>query len=241
MAGRTTSLTPSRCFTPFFDFSKSTSARPGSNWRFLSAVYSASWLTPVLAAERRIDVRIREHIRKLALLRSASGYPCEIVIIGGGKPTAVRQGQLSGTVVGSGRIDLMGKSHDEDRSSITVAGATISVRSRTDTEFFKKGEVHYPPGVKPSRGNLKNWQCGSAVLEVRTNQAGQFTISQLKPGKYCLDITAPQAEDANQVPMHSSFIFDVVKSGPRTTLIANISPRWPDCSGGSSLELRPLH
>jgi hypothetical protein len=94
----------------------------------------------------------------LALLRSASVYPCEIVIIGGAKPTAVRQGPPCGTVVGSGRIDLMGKSHDEDRSSITVAGATVSVRSRTDTEFFKKAEVHYPPGVKPSGGNLKSWQ-----------------------------------------------------------------------------------
>lgn len=179
----------------------------------------------------------------LALLLSGSVYPCNIVIIGGYKPTAVNEGELSGTVVGSGRIDLMGKTHDEERRSITVGGATILIRSRTDTEFFKKGEVRYPPGVKASGGNLKEWQCGSEVLEVRTDQAGQFKILQLKPGKYCLDVTAPQAEDANQIPIpHSSFIIDVVKSGPRATLIANISPQWPDCSGGSStpVEAAPL-
>jgi hypothetical protein len=178
-------------------------------------------------------------ISGLALLFSGSLYRCDIVAVGGVKPTAVRE--LFGTVVGSGRMDLMGKSHDEERSSITVAGATILIRSRTDTEFFKKGEVHYPEGMKPSGGNLKEWQCGSEVLEVRTDEAGQFKISHVKPGKYCLDITAPQAKDANRIPMHSSFIIDVVKSGPRATLIANISPQWPDCSGGSSLQLRPLH
>jgi len=191
-------------------------------------------------------------ISGLALLLSGSVYPCDTIIIGGFKPTAVRQGQLSGTVVGSGRIDLMGKSHDEERSSITVPGATISIRSRTDTEFFKKGEVHYPPGVKPSGGNLKNWQCGSAVLEVQTDQAGQFKISQLKPGNYCLDITGPQPENDDECgsrngmtgvcnPLSASFIIDVMPSAPKATLIADISPRWPDCSGGSSLQLRPLH
>lgn len=180
-------------------------------------------------------------ISELALLLSGSVCPCSIVIVGGYKPTTVRDGGLSGTVAGSGRIDLMGKSHDEERRSITVASATILIRSRTDIEFFKKGEVHYPPGVKPSGGNLKEWQCGREIVEVRTDQASQFKILQLKPGKYCLDITAPQAEDANQIPMRSSFIIDVVKSGPRAMLIANISPQWPDCSGGSSLQLRPLH
>lgn len=118
---------------------------------------------------------------------------------------------------------------------MTVPGATISVR------LFKKSEVHYPPGVKPSGGNLKEWQCGSKVLRVQAGQAGEFTILQLKPGKYCLDITAPKTKDANQISMPSSFIIDVIKSGPKTTLIANISPQWPDCSGGSFLQLRPLH
>lgn len=71
-------------------------------------------------------------ISGLALLLCGSVYPCDVVIIGGYKPTTVRQGKLSGTVVGSGRINPTGKSHDEERSSITVAGATISIRSRTE-------------------------------------------------------------------------------------------------------------
>jgi len=145
----------------------------------------------------------------------------------------------------------MGKSHDKERSSITVPGATISIRSRTDTEFFKKGEVHYPPGVKPSGGNLKNWQCGSEVAAVRTDQAGKFTISELKPGKYCVDIAGPQRENDDECgshkavtglcnPLSASFIVDVIPSAPKATLIADISQQWPDCSGGSSLQLRPL-
>ena len=174
----------------------------------------------------------------LTLLLCRSLYPCSIVVIGGYLPTAVRQ--VSGTVVGSGRIELMGNGHDEERSSTKVVGATISIQMRTDTEFFKKGEIRYPPGVKPSGGNLKKWDCGVEVSQVQTDQAGNFTISQLKPGKYCLDITGPQTPDANKKPMHESFIIDVVASAPKTTLIDDISPRWPDCSGGSSLRLKAL-
>src|SRR5712691_9157100 len=102
-------------------------------------------------------------IVSLALLLSQAVYPCNIVIIGGYRPTAVKQ--LSGTVIGSGRIDLMGHSHDEERRSIIVPGATISVKSRTDTAFFKKGEK-YPSGMKHSAGNLKEWKCGSEVAKV---------------------------------------------------------------------------
>ena len=102
-------------------------------------------------------------------------------------PTPVRQ--LSGRVTGSERIDLMGHSHDEERRSITVSGATISVKTRTDTAFFKKGEIKYPRGMKHSAGNLKEWKCGSEVSTTETDEAGRFTISPLAPGKYCFDIT----------------------------------------------------
>jgi len=135
-------------------------------------------------------------IVSLALLLSQALYPCSMVVIGGYTPTAVRQ--LSGTVIGSGRLDLMGHSHDEERRSITVAGATISVKSRTDTAFFKKGEVKYPPGMKHSAGKLKEWKCGSEVAQVKTDQAGNFTSIRLEPGKYCLDITGPQPENDNE-------------------------------------------
>ena len=188
-----------------------------------------------------------------ALLLSPALYPCNIVMIGGYTPTAVRQvsGALSGTVVGSGRWDLMGHNHDEERRSITVRGATISVKRRTDTAFFKKSEIKYPPGMKHSAGNLKEWKCGSEVAEVTAGEAGNFTISRLETGKYCLEITGPKPENDNEcgsynvvsgtkvcVPLHASFIIDVIPSAPRAALIADISQLWPDCSGGSSLKLR---
>src|SRR5467141_3590729 len=94
----------------------------------------------------------------LAVLLSPALYPCSLIMIGGYTPTAVRQvRQMSGTVIGSGRWDLMGHSHDEERRSITVSGAIISVKTRTDTSFFKKGEIKYPRGTKHSAGNLKEW------------------------------------------------------------------------------------
>src|SRR6266478_3638528 len=89
----------------------------------------------------------------LALLVSHALYPCSIVMIGGYTPTAV--GQLSGTIIGSGRWDLMGQSHDEERRSITVPGATLSVKTRTDTAFFKKGEFKYPHRMDLSSGTLQ--------------------------------------------------------------------------------------
>src|SRR5258708_7439786 len=115
----------------------------------------------------------------LAVLLSQALYPCSLIVIGGYTPTAVRE--LSGTVIGSGRIDLMGHSHDVERRSITVAGATISVKSRTDTAFFKKGEVKYPPGMKHSAGKLKEWECGSEVRQGKTEQACDITRIRLEP------------------------------------------------------------
>jgi hypothetical protein len=44
----------------------------------------------------------------LALLISQALYPCSLIMIGGYTPTAVTAvRQLSGTVIGSGRWDLM--------------------------------------------------------------------------------------------------------------------------------------
>ena len=173
-------------------------------------------------------------------------------MIGGYTPTAV--GQLSGTVIGSGRFDLMGHSHDEERRSITVPGATLSVKIRTDTAFYKKGEIKYPRGMKHSAGNLKEWKCGNEVAEVKTDQAGKFTMAGVEPGKYCLDITGPQLKNVDEcssynvvagkevcIPLHESFLIDVIPSAPKATLIADISHRYPDCSGGGSLKLRAVN
>jgi hypothetical protein len=188
----------------------------------------------------------------VALLLAQTLYPCNIVMIGGAAPTAIRQ--LSGTVIGSGRWDLMGHSHDDERRSITVSGARISVKIRTDTAFYRKGEVKYPRGMKHSAGNLKEWKCGGEVSEAKTDQWGNFTFAELKPGKYCLDITGPQPADAkdcgsyNEVsgnivcnPLHAFFIVDVIPSAPKAVLTADISQQWPDCSGGSSLTLKAIN
>jgi len=174
----------------------------------------------------------------LALLFCRLLYPCSIVIIGGYSPTVVSS--VNGTVVGSDRFDLMGNSHNEERHSIAVPDAIISVKVRTDTAFFKKGEVKYPPGVKRQAGNLKEWQCGSEIATAKTDQAGSFAFPDLKPGKYCLDIIGPKPVDNAHMQMSESFLIDVVDSAPKATLVADVSPRWPDCSGGSSLTPKPL-
>ena len=198
-------------------------------------------------------MRLSRHsiVLSLALLLCQVLYPCDIVIIGGYKPTAVRQ--VSGTVFGNGRFDLMGHSHDAERHSTLVPGATISVKARTDTAFFKKGDIKYPRGMKHSAGTLNEWKCGIEVAQLRADDSGTFAVPGIKPGEYCLDITGPPPGDPDAcgihrvesgknvcVPMHASFLIDVVRSGPKAALIADISPQWPDCSGGATLELKPL-
>jgi hypothetical protein len=190
----------------------------------------------------------RTSVLVLVLLLSRAIYPCSMVFVGGFTPTKVRQ--PSGTVIGSGRRDLMGHQHDAERSSITVPNATVSVKIRTDTAFFKESEVHYPPGTKHSAGLLKEWTCGNEVSQVQTDAAGNFTFTGLEPGKYCLDIIARPPENVNDyasykveagkevgIPLHASFLIDVSTSAPKATLTADISPLWPDCSGGSFLKL----
>jgi Prealbumin-like fold domain len=169
-----------------------------------------------------------------------------MVVIGGVTPTAV--GRLSGTVVGSARISLRGHSHDEERRSITLPGAAISIRTRTDASFYKKREIKYPRGTKHNAGLLKDWKCGDEVSTVKTDPAGNFTIPEIPPGKYCVEITGPPITNDDDCgshggsgacnPLSEAFLVDVISSAPSGTLVADISQRWPDCSGGSSLKVR---
>lgn len=183
---------------------------------------------------------LKRHIGIVSLAVLLCGsllYPCDTVVIGGVLPPVVRE--VAGTVIGSWRMGVPGSG---------VADATVSIQTRTDTEFFKKGQVKYPRGAKPSGGNLKNWQCGSEVSTTQTDRAGYFTISAVKPGKYCLDIVGPPPTDVSTcvhngpsetcAAPHASFVVDVGESAAKATLIADISQQWPDCSGGSSLKLR---
>jgi hypothetical protein len=92
----------------------------------------------------------------------------------------------------------MGHTHDEERRSIRISGATISVKTRTDMAFFKKGEIKYPRGMKHSLGTLKEWKCGAEVAEIATDRAGNFTAVGLAPGKYCLDVSGPQSRNVDE-------------------------------------------
>jgi hypothetical protein len=183
---------------------------------------------------------LKRHIGIVGLTLLMCGsllYPCDMVVIGGVLPPVVTE--VTGTVIGSWRMGVVGSA---------VPGATVSVQTRTDTEFFKKGEVKYPRGTKPSGGNLKNWQCGSEISKTQTDRVGYFTMSVVKPGKYCLDIVGPPPTDVSTcvhngqtdtcAASHASFVVDVAESAAKATLIADISQQWPDCSGGSSLKLR---
>ena len=85
---------------------------------------------------------------------------------------------LTGKVVGSGRTDLSGLSHDEERRSITIAGATILIRNRIDTKYFRKSEAHYPQGMKQG-GDLKEWECGAEVTKVQSDQDGPPPLPEI--------------------------------------------------------------
>ncbi len=172
----------------------------------------------------------------IALLLSESGFPCNQVIIGGLKPLVL--GRIAGRVVGSARIDLMGESHNAERHSIAVSDATLSIKIRTDLEFFREGEVKPSPGQKPSDGNLKKWKCGDEMAQTITDRAGNFALSALKSGKYCLEITGPKSRAAGENQMHHEFLVDLAQPAPNPLLVTDISPLWADCSGGGSLKLK---
>jgi hypothetical protein len=171
-------------------------------------------------------------IAAVTALLSVATHPCGMVTIGGERPLAVAQ--IGGTVVGSGHIDLMGKEHDQERQSLVVPGATVAVLYRRDLKFIEEADV--PVGMEAAVGNLKEWRCEGEVTNTKSDTSGGFSIEQIKPGKYCLEITSPKSHAESEVSMHASFPVDVVMSAPKAKLTANISPRWPDCSGGQSLK-----
>jgi hypothetical protein len=156
-----------------------------------------------------------------------------MVVIGGERPAAVAQ--IFGTVVGSGRVDLIGKEHDQELQSLIVPGATVAVLYRTDLKFIEEGDV--PVGMEAAVGNLKQWRCEGEVTSTKSDASGGFSIEQIKPGRYCLEITSPKLHAESEVSMRATFPVDVVRSAPKAKLIANISPRWSDCSGGQSLRV----
>lgn len=155
-------------------------------------------------------------------------FPCSRVTIGGEQVLAVRQ--VAGTIVGNGRIDLMGASHDSERISHPVSGAAISLAHRTDLKVIREH--------KSTQGRLMDWKCGEPFATTTSDARGKFEVPAAA-GKYCLQIVGPPPKSDTEVQMRSNFIFDVSSDAANRPILADITPSWPDCSGGSSIKLAP--
>ena len=153
--------------------------------------------------------------------------PCEQVVIGGYKPQEV--GRIAGVIVGSGKIALMGYAHDAQRREQKVSGARVRVLARKDEEYAKLRHGEHGAG-------LMRWHCGPVVAETTSDAKGGFDMGVVVPGKYCLDMTAPEPESQDEKPMHAEFLVDVLLAKKTTGLLVDISPQWPDCSGGQYLK-----
>jgi len=154
-------------------------------------------------------------------------FPCSIVTIGPETVLAVHQ--VAGTIVGNGRIDLMGSSHDAERISRPVPGATVSLSHREDTKVIRDR----------SNGNqikLMDWKCGQPFATTISDERGKFAIPAAA-GKYCVQMIGPAPKSEAEVQMRAGFIFDVSSNAADRMILADMTPRWPDCSGGSSIKL----
>jgi hypothetical protein len=154
-------------------------------------------------------------------------FPCSIVTIGGETVLAVHQ--VAGTIVGNGRFDLVGHSHDSERISSPVSGATVSLSHREDTKVIRD----------QSNGNqikLMDWKCSQPFATTISDKEGRFEIPAAA-GKYCVQITGPAPKSEAEVQMRAGFIFDVSSNAADRLILADITPRWADCSGGSSIKL----
>lgn len=165
----------------------------------------------------------RTFIVGVAFWITTSLYPCNIVKLAGEEALSVRR--VTGTVIGSGSIDLMGKMHDTERKSAPVTGAVVLLRLRTNT--ISDQETH---------SKLLSWNCGKEIVRVTTNTRGEFAMPS-EAGEYCLDITGPAPNSERKVRMHSRFVINVSREALDQPILADITPLWPDCSGGGSLKL----
>jgi hypothetical protein len=154
-------------------------------------------------------------------------FPCSMVKIGGEQALAVRQ--VAGTIVGNGEIRLMGRSHDGGRVSTPVPGAAISLAHREDVKVIRDQN-------NERQTKLMDWKCGKPFATTTSDAQGKFEIPAAT-GRYCLQITGPTAKSDAEVQMRSGFIFDVSPHAADRPILADITPLWPDCSGGSSIKL----
>ncbi len=166
-----------------------------------------------------------------ALVWAPSLPPCSIVTIGGPKPIAVKE--VTGTVVGSGHYKLMGTSHNEERRAIVVPGATILLKARVDLEILTEEKL--PADQKFLAGGLAKWKCEAQITQATTDAQGKFRLDTVPPGKYCVEIIGPPAVLEVAAQMRFSFVIDVTETAPDITLVADMTPLWPDCSGGPQL------
>lgn len=160
-------------------------------------------------------------------LLGASAYPCNMAPVFP-QPVAIRE--IVGTVSGWDfeSVGIIEGNRMLPHGTVAIAGATLVLSVRTNTKFFAESDIN--PEMK--------YKCGKEVARTKSDAAGAFSISQLKPGKYCLAISRPVKTFGYAGP--HKFLVDIVPSAPKATLLADIRERMPDCSGGESLKLRPV-
>lgn len=180
--------------------------------------------------------RIATAAALVLLVLPVSLHPCSRVYVGGIKPYTV--GQISGTVVGNGVWDPMGNQPKVDPWSIVVPGARVVLFPRTNIKVVQASDVLEEN--KATIGNLYEWKCGDReVASTASDDSGKFALPSIDPGTYCLVVTGPEPKREMESQMRAKFVVDVVKPEPKAKLLVNITPGWADCSGGSSIRLKP--
>lgn len=167
-----------------------------------------------------------------AILFAIPLFPCDLVFTGGQQPYRLQK--IKGVIVGSGDFALMGHKHDVKRHEQLVSAAKIRLLARKDEEYAKPSKRERKQRQE-SLGVMR-WSCGQSLAEVTSDSDGKFDAGSVPSGKYCLEVIGPEPKKSDEKQMRAQFLVDIQPVGG-SALVADISPLWPDCSGGPVLEV----
>jgi hypothetical protein len=157
-------------------------------------------------------------------LLGASGSACSMVSFG---ELPLKLSAISGTVGGNSKYE------DASKPLRRLSGVRVQLLKRTDRKYSKDVVAKKLRGSLPP-GMVWEWSCTDVVATSSSDDSGHFAFQPVDAGKYCLDFEGPEYT-GNHARMGSRFLLDVDATAKYRSVMADITPLWPDCSGGRKI------
>ena len=176
---------------------------------------------------------MRKFVLAATVFAGIAAYCCTIGLAPVVPSRVVR---LSGRVVGTNDPKLADDKLAHMKSPVT--GAIVLVRWREDKEMFKPPDRNEEI-KKKYLGAVAEWKCGGEITaSTVADSNGRFDLD-LKTGTYCVQFIEQKPKNDGTVqdsPMQEEFLVDIdPKADLGKELLADLTTRWSDCSGGSEI------